>query len=99
MGYIYTSNWPGESTDFDQSLLPRIVEGESTRTDVEALLGRPTGLKVFPIIDNEEDLMISYFYVGKSGFAGMSGSVVKKAEYLVGKDGVVKEISVKIESH
>src|SRR5262245_8326757 len=39
VGYLYTSNMPGDSTAFDEGKIDQIEKGKSLRSDVEKVLG------------------------------------------------------------
>jgi len=89
IGYLYTSNYPGDSTDFELSKANLIKEGESTRQDIEAILGKPTGEAVYPLIDAEEGREIRYFYVGTEGLVA---TVSKKIIILLNEKNIAENV-------
>jgi len=58
VGHVYTSSWKEDSTAFDTDKVKSIKEGISTRKDVEALFGLPTGHFLFPIVGKNETSII-----------------------------------------
>jgi hypothetical protein len=90
-GYLYTSNYPGDSTDFDETKAQAIVKGKSTKRDVEVLLGKPVGMGVYPLIDSVEDTELRYSYVGGKG------PILKNAIFRVGSDGIINDVKVTVE--
>ena len=96
VGYLYTSNYPGDSTDFDEAKAQTIVIGRSTQQDAESLLGRPVGRAVYPLIDSIEDTELRYSYIGGAGVMG-SRTIVKNAIFRVSKGGMVTDAKVTIE--
>ncbi len=54
VGYHFTSSWKKDSTDFDSGKIKQIVKGESTKDEVVALLGKPRGKYVYPLIRSED---------------------------------------------
>jgi hypothetical protein len=63
IGYLYTSNYPGDSTDFDEHKVELLTKGKSTRQDVESLLGNPAGVILYPLSDAEQETVLTYAYV------------------------------------
>lgn len=96
VGYLYTSNYPGDSTDFDETKAQAISKGKSTKRDIDSLLGRPVGMAVYPLIDSQEETELRYSYIGGTGFMG-SGTIVKNAIFRVSGSGVVTDAKVSIE--
>ena len=96
VGYLYTSNYPGDSTDFDEAKARIIVKGKSTRRDAESLLGKPVGMAVYPLIDSIGDTELRYSYIGGTGVMG-SRSIVKNAIFRVSGSGMVTDATVTIE--
>jgi len=60
VGHWFVSNFPEDSTDFDLTKVENIVENESTRQDVENLLGKPSGEEIYPLLQNPELRNIIY---------------------------------------
>lgn len=95
VGYMYESSHLEDSTDFDESKASFLTKGESTREDVERLLGKPSGLAMYPLVDGQQDILLAYFYIGTNN-KGRFKVVSKKAMITVGQDGVVSEIKLEI---
>jgi outer membrane protein assembly factor BamE (lipoprotein component of BamABCDE complex) len=60
IAYNFTSNFPTESSDFDESKLSLIQKGKTTQAEIEAMLGRPTGEAVYPIVLTEGEKKAFY---------------------------------------
>ena len=67
----FVSSFPGDATDFDESKVPGIVVGKSTKADVISLLGMPNGSGIYPYIKgkNESALLYSYSHVKGNAFS------------------------------
>ena len=50
VGYEFVSSVAEDHTDFDESKINQIIKGKSTRAEVIALMGRPGGYYIFPMI-------------------------------------------------
>jgi len=48
VGFDYSSSFPTDQTVFDESAVKRIKRGETTRAEVLALVGKPTGQFIYP---------------------------------------------------
>jgi hypothetical protein len=48
VGFDYSSSFVVDETAFDESVMKKIKRGESTRAEVLALVGRPTGQFIYP---------------------------------------------------
>lgn len=51
VGHEYRSSIESDHTDFDPRKARAVVKGQSTREEVEKLLGRPSGYLTFPMVD------------------------------------------------
>jgi hypothetical protein len=58
----FLSSFPEDGTDFDDSKITGIVKGQSTRSDVIALLGKPTGQAIYPHVKSKSDKALIYSY-------------------------------------
>ena len=47
-GYIFSLNWPGETTDFDLNQKTAVIPGKTTKAEVIAIFGEPAGMMVLP---------------------------------------------------
>ena len=66
-GYDFTSSWKEDQSNFDGAKVPEIKKGESTRDDVERLLGRPGGKYAYPMIANQSRDADVYLYAETRG--------------------------------
>ncbi len=62
VGYEFTSSYPEDRTDFDETKVPRITKGQTTRAQVEELLGHPGGMYTYPLITTRGDTALVYLY-------------------------------------
>jgi hypothetical protein len=62
-GYLSTSSFKDDSTDFDNSRVSQIIRDKSTAADVIALMGKPTGGAIFPLISPREGHSLTYYYL------------------------------------
>lgn len=71
VGHEFTSSFKSDHTDFDATKVPQIKKGETTRAQLVALMGAPTGLWVYPMVKAKEDqgLVWSYRQTRASGFS------------------------------
>ncbi len=70
VGQEFNSTYDGESTDFDTTKIPQIVKGKTTRSEVIALLGKPSGTVIYPVIADKKGSGLVYGYTW-ARFAGM----------------------------
>ena len=62
-GYGFISSWKEDNTDFDEKKVEMIVKGKSTRADVVALMGKPSGYYSYPLIKSDAGEAAAYAYV------------------------------------
>lgn len=62
-GYSYVSNFPDDGTSFDETKLSLLRKGVTTRPDVEGLFGVPSGQAIWPSIEHEGQLVLTYVSV------------------------------------
>lgn len=61
-GHEFVSSFKSDLTDFDGSKVASIAKGKSKKSEVVALLGRPSGEAIYPIIKGQDDRAIVYTY-------------------------------------
>lgn len=62
VGEEFNSSFPDESTEFDGNKVTSIIKGKSTKADIIALMGKPTGKLLYPKIKNKDESGIVYAY-------------------------------------
>ncbi len=62
ISYDFVSNFDEDSSNFDESRIGALTKGTSTKADVVALLGPPTGRTAYPLIERAGDEMYRYGY-------------------------------------
>jgi hypothetical protein len=69
VGEEFNSTMDGEKTEFDESKAVAIQKGKSTKDDVIALLGKPSGEVIYPVImeKNGRGLVYAYTYARFAG--------------------------------
>ncbi len=65
VGYHYTSTLPNDKTDFDDAKAYQLKKGQTTRSQVIELLGKPSGMYIYPMISSKTDATLVYFYQGR----------------------------------
>lgn len=88
----FVSSFKADATDFDGTKVQQIVKGKSKKGDVVALLGKPTGEAIHPVVKNsgERALLYSYIQAKGSGFNLKFHSKVLLVSY--DSSGVVTEV-------
>ncbi|WOX05743.1 outer membrane protein assembly factor BamE domain-containing protein [Microbulbifer pacificus] len=69
VGDEFTSSWAVDSTDFDESKISQIKKGSTTISEVESLLGAPSGQYLYPLVTNENEKAKIYMYSQTKGSA------------------------------
>lgn len=92
VGYEFTSSYKEDLTDFDDSKIAQIKKGQTTRAEVEQLLGRPEGIYAYPMIKNTSERALVYLYI-QTRTALFSVKVnVKKLLVAFDRDEVVTDV-------
>jgi hypothetical protein len=81
VGYEFTSSLPEDKTRFDDTKIPQIQRGQTTRAEVLALLGQPGGMYVYPLIKDQSGIALVYFFVDTDRHA--FGATVKQRQKLL----------------
>lgn len=69
VGHNYTNSWKRETTNFDESKIKQIKEGETNIDEVYSLLGQPGGEQIYPLTENKNEKVAIYlFYDIKKDF-------------------------------
>lgn len=67
VGEEFISSFKQDSTEFDDSKVSAIVKGKTTRREVIAMLGKPSGEAIYPMIKEREHKGLLYSYVQAKG--------------------------------
>ena len=81
VGYLFTSSFEDDHTDFDASRIGDIQEGQSTKLQVTGLIGHPNGEMIYPVAEEPGSTryVYRYFHVDvKMGFLKAKGKVYQK---------------------
>ncbi|MDF1794380.1 MAG: hypothetical protein P1U88_20880, partial [Thalassobaculaceae bacterium] len=97
VGHQFTSNFKSESTDFDESVVTSFKEGETTRADVVAKLGPPTGNWIYPMVEWPEDKAMRYGYGFVDTRKASMPRTVKRLTVVLRPDDVVRKVELDIE--
>lgn len=97
VGHQFMSSFKSASTDFDDTVVESFKEGETTRADVIAALGRPTGRWIYPMVDEPGDEGIGYaFSFVDTRKAGIP-RLFKRLNVVLGPDDVVRKIELDVQ--
>ena len=88
----FVSSFKEDSTDFDGKKLASIVKGKSTKQDVVALLGKPTGEAIYPVIKGAKDYAYTYNYTQAKGTAFNMKFYSKSCVVSFNDAGVVSDV-------
>lgn len=98
VGYDYTSTFPDDRMTFDESKVSQIKKGESSRLQVEQLLGPPAGEYIHPMAKGEKDHVLLYnwldIHLSGSSPAIETNTRSKTLSVTLGPDGLVSDVSL-----
>ncbi len=69
VGHDFTSSFAEDKTDFDATKAQQIHKGETTESQVVALLGTPHGIYTYPLINDRDARAVVYLYQETKGTA------------------------------
>lgn len=93
VGQEFASSFAQDSSNFDDGKISAIVKQKSTRADVVALLGRPSGEFVYPMVKGQGDTGIGYAYSQAKGSAFNMKFYRKSLIVTFGPDGLVSDVA------
>ena len=89
----FISSFKEDATDFDESKLNEIVKGKTTRAEVQATMGEPSGEAIYPVIKKSGETAFLYTYREAKGGAYIKLTIYqKKLVVWFDPTGVVTEI-------
>lgn len=92
VSYQFASSFKADHTDFDENKVPSIKKGVTTRDEVIALLGPPTGMQIYPMVPGKDDTGLGWSYSQVRGSA-LSLKIYQKALVVsVAPAGVVTDV-------
>lgn len=93
VGQEFISSFREDHSNFDDTKVPAIVRGQTTRAEVTNLLGRPSGAYIPPVVKETSGEAMGYAYATTSGGA-LSGFKFFRKALLVSFDerGVVSDV-------
>lgn len=95
VGDEFTSTFEGESTEFDTDKIASIEKGKTTRAEVVALMGKPSGEVSYPIVIDKKWRGLVYSYIW-SRFAGiLTTSTSHLLVVSIDENNIVSNVSFK----
>lgn len=95
IGEEFNSTYEEESTEFKAENIPQIKKGVSTEADVIAIMGKPSGRAIYPLVKDKDSTAIIYTY-SYARFAGAFTSFNNSMLFVtLDSKGVVSDISYK----
>jgi len=92
VGYIYISDMPEDSTDFDATKIAQIRKGSTTETEVINLIGKPSGRSIHPFAERD-GTAIGYAY--SEMYNGRKGELATRSKHLaikINQNGIVTDV-------
>jgi hypothetical protein len=95
VSHQFVSSFKADHTDFDETKVPSIKKGVTTRDEVIALLGAPTGMQIYPMIAGKDDTGLGWSYSQVRG--GLAIKIHRKALVVsVNPAGVVSDVQMTV---
>lgn len=82
VGYNFTSSFDEDKTSFDDSKIPGIERGRTTRNDLIATFGQPGGWYTYPLIKDAAGTALVYFFIDSNRHP-LGATVRQKTKLLV----------------
>ena len=95
VGHEFTSSFDTDTTDFDAMKVPQIREGETTESEVTALLGSPGGAYIYPMIPDKAARGLVFLYAQTRGSAFSLKFYQQLLVVTIGPTGVVSDVQLK----
>ena len=97
VGYVYSSSWAEDHTDFDETKSAEIIQGVSTKAEVLQRMGKPSGYYIYPMIASRSgDAAVYYYTETQAGVAKAAQTLSKLLVVTFEANGVVSNISLKM---
>ena len=97
VGYVYSSSWAEDHTDFDETQSEKIIKGISKRADVMQLLGKPSGYYIYPMIEPRNgDAAVYYYTETRAGVAQQAQTLSKLLVVTFAANDLVTDVSMKV---
>lgn len=69
VGHEFISSWKQDNSDFDDTKIPMVIKGKTSRAEVIQMLGKPTGNYIYPMIQSTAGDAAVYIFSEASGTA------------------------------
>jgi hypothetical protein len=92
VGQEFVSSFPLDATEFDDLKIPVIVKGKTTRAEVVALLGKPNGEAIYPMIKTKDETAMVYSYNHVKGNVFNMKVYRKSLTVSIGSNDVVSDV-------
>jgi hypothetical protein len=93
VAYQFDSSFNGGNTNFDDTKIEEIKKDVSTRSDVERLLGAPSGRYIYPFVKNPDENAIGYVYTDVEKWG--PNKYHKELKVTFNKQGIVTTVAYK----
>ena len=93
VGYNYFSSMEQDHTDFDDSKRNAIVNKRTTRAEVVALLGAPSGFRIYPMISATSGETAVYMYIDYTKDQNYKISTIRNLLVTYDVAGVVQDVN------
>jgi len=94
VSYQFVSSFKADHTDFDENKVATIKKGVTTRDEVVALLGPPTGMQIYPMVAGKDDTGLGWSYAQVRGSAFSLKVYQKTVVVSVNPAGVVTDVQL-----
>lgn len=92
VGQEFVSSFKIDATEFDEAKVKELVKGKTTRAEVEALLGKPSGEVIYPIIKKAGEKAYVYGYSHAKGNAFNMKFYAKTLVVSFDPSGVISDV-------
>ena len=92
VGQEFVSSFKIDATEFDEAKVKNLVKGKTTRAEVEALFGKPSGEVIYPIIKKAGEKAYVYGYSQARGTAFNMKFYAKTLVVSFDAQGVVSDV-------
>jgi hypothetical protein len=89
VGYELLSTFKADSSDFDDTRVSDIARGITTEAQVQDLVGRPSGMYVYPLTPSPDERALVFLYGQKKGRAPLAR---KHLIVTVDAAGIVRDV-------